>query len=98
MKLDILLVSLNFSLGLAAYETGMSIGSRFQDLDPILAPIRSASYNPSNSRVQFAAPWYLDRIDQRDAILDHTFISDVRASPALAPFNCHLCSISLQVL
>ena len=64
----------------ARIETGLSPGTVFRELDPMFAPLRSASLYQDNTNAQFTAPWHLDRIDQRNAQLDHIFTSQVRAS------------------
>lgn len=61
----------------AHIDTGFTIGSRFRELDPMFAPLRSASLDQGNTHAQFTAPWHLDRIDQRAADLDHKFTPQV---------------------
>eukprot|EP00892_Ulva_mutabilis_P007156 jgi/Ulvmu1/4812/UM020_0097.1 len=57
----------------AQKESGTSFGSLFRNVDPLYAPLRSASLQQDSAQAQFTAPWHLDRIDQRNLQLDRTF-------------------------
>lgn len=82
MKTTVALLSTSFVICVmsARFETGLSPGTVFRELDPMFAPLRSASLYQGNSNAQFKAPWHLDRIDQRSAQLDHIFTSQVGPS------------------